>query len=260
MVRRALNQLSLCIRILHQKSPMSSGSRRCVLVFGFNAAPLLSCRTLSQFSSTTPRSAVRGRQCCRRRSGEAYAKVGEVSGRVREETLGSAHSLRQGRLRMPKSGWIIAIASMSIGFAVASGAEAQGTPSTGRPPSGLSTPQTRQDARETKELERGGAGAGQNASEGQTLRVPQPTTPPQPTTAQPAPAGGTQPASGMSTPPRPGRTRARRRSRNGLQEQLKTRRRARRCGPRTQPSRRSPICRTPKRTCPSSMGRWSNPA
>lgn len=96
---------------------------------------------------------------------------------------------------MSKSKSLAAIAGVGISLAFAGSAAAQGTPS------GQSTPQTRQDARETKELERGGAGAGQDASEGQSLKIPQPTAPrqPSPTTAPLAPAEGAAPA-GQTTP------------------------------------------------------------
>jgi hypothetical protein len=79
-------------------------------------------------------------------------------------------------MAMNKVAPIAALAGISLGMALASGAAAQGAP----PPGGLSTPQTRQDARETKEQERSGAGAGQPASQGQTLAPPQATAAPQP--------------------------------------------------------------------------------
>ena len=77
---------------------------------------------------------------------------------------------------MNKVAPIAALAGISLGMALANGAAAQGAPSSG----GLSTPQTQQDARETKEQERSGAGAGQPASQGQTLAPPQATAAPQP--------------------------------------------------------------------------------
>lgn len=96
---------------------------------------------------------------------------------------------------MTKSRTIVAVTGVSIGLALAGGAAAQGAPPA------LTTPQTRQDARETKELERRGAGADRDASEGQTLKIPRATVPlqPSPTTAPPAPPEGA-PASGATTP------------------------------------------------------------
>ena len=68
------------------------------------------------------------------------------------------------------------VGACCLGLACASGAQAQQP----APAGAVSTPTTRDDARQTQEQQGGGPGAGVNATQGQTLKPPQSTTPPQP--------------------------------------------------------------------------------